>query len=382
MDSRRANEKTRAAHNQSACAARITGGYVGQRIIDCGTRTRPAIVARMTPPPYLLYLGDAHDDLAIKTARGLAFWRPQWCLGQLRGPDCKAWLDLPDMSVEAARAAGVNTMVVGTANAGGVMSAQTVRDIVAAMEAGLNIASGLHQRLDAHPQIVAAAARTGRVLFDARQFPHQLPVGNGKPRAGRRLLTVGTDCSVGKMYTTLALEKELRSRGIEADFRATGQTGILIAGGGVPIDALVADFISGGAEWVAPARDKSGWDLIEGQGSLFHPSFAGVSLGLLHGSQAHALVLCHAPPRPHMRGLPHYPVPDLKTCLATNLQLARLTQPEVVAVGVALNTSKLTPEAAAAACKAAEDALGLPCTDPVTQGVGRIVDNLLACFAN
>ncbi len=151
MDSRRANEKTRAAHNQSACATRITGGYVGQRIIDCGTRTPPAIVACMSPPsshdlsnspsptgwgpPYLLYLGDAHDDLAIKTARGLAYWRPQWCLGQLRGPDCQAWLDLPDMTLDAARAAGANTMVVGTANAGGVMSPRTVRDIVAAIEA-------------------------------------------------------------------------------------------------------------------------------------------------------------------------------------------------------------------------------------------------------
>jgi uncharacterized NAD-dependent epimerase/dehydratase family protein len=332
-------------------------------------------------PPYLLYLGDAHDDLAIKTARGLAYWRPQWCLGQLRGPECKAWLDLPDLTLEAARSAGANTMVVGTANAGGVMSPRTVRDIVAAIESGLNIASGLHQRLDAHPEIVAAAARRERVLFDARRFPHHLSVGNGKPRAGRRLLTVGTDCSVGKMYTTLALEKEMRSRGIDADFRATGQTGILIAGGGVPIDALVADFISGGAEWVAPARG-GGWDLIEGQGSLFHPSFAGVSLGLLHGSQADALVLCHAVPRPHMRGLPHYPVPDLKICLETNLQLARLTQPEVKAIGVALNTSKLTTAAAADACKAAEDALGLPCSDPVTQGVGRIVDNLLACFAS
>ncbi len=203
-------------------------------------------------PPYLLYLGDAHDDLAIKTARGLAYWRPQWCLGQLRGPDCQAWLDLPDMTLEAARSAGANTMVVGTANAGGVMSPRTVRDIVAAIEAGLNIASGLHQRLDAHPEIVAAATRCERVLFDARRFPHHLSVGNGKPRAGRRLLTVGTDCSVGKMYTTLALEKEMRSRGIEADFRATGQTGILIAGGGVPIDAVVADFISGGAEWARP----------------------------------------------------------------------------------------------------------------------------------
>jgi uncharacterized NAD-dependent epimerase/dehydratase family protein len=333
-------------------------------------------------PPYLLYLGDAPDDLAAKTARGLAFWRPEWCIAQYRGPECKSRLDLPDMTFAAARAAGANTMIVGTANAGGVMGPGAVRDIVAAIEAGLNIASGLHQRLTAHPAIVDAAARTGRVLFDARSFPHDIPVGNGRPRAGKRLLTVGTDCSVGKMYTTLALERELRRRGLPADFRATGQTGILIAGGGVPIDALVADFISGGAEWVSPARTDGGWDLIEGQGSLFHASFAGVSLGLLHGSQPDALVLCHEPQRAHMRGLPHYPLPDLKTCLETNLQLARLTQPKVVAVGVSLNTSRLSREAADSACKAAEDLLGLPCQDPVTMGVDRIVDKLLACFAS
>jgi len=333
-------------------------------------------------PPYLLYLGDAHDELAIKTARGLAFWRPQWCLGQFLGPNCRARLDLPELTFAAARAAGANTLVVGLANAGGVMSPQTVSDVVAAIEAGFNVASGLHQKLSAHPQILAAAERTGRVLFDARQFPHSIPVGNGKRRSGRRLLTVGTDCSVGKMYTTLALEREMRQRGIVADFRATGQTGILIAGAGVPIDALIADFISGGAEWVSPARTDGGWDLIEGQGSLFNPSFAGVSLGLLHGSQADALVLCHEPERPHIRGLPHYRVPDLKVCLEANLQSARLTQPDVIAVGIALNTSKLTRTVAIDTCKAAEDALGLPCQDPVTMGVGRIVDKLLACFAS
>jgi uncharacterized NAD-dependent epimerase/dehydratase family protein len=332
-------------------------------------------------PPYLLYLGDAPDDLSIKTARGLAFWRPQWCIGQFRGPDCKSSLDLPDLGLAAARAAGANTMVIGLANAGGVMAPQTVRDVVMAIESGLNVASGLHQRLDAHPAIAEAAARTGRVLFDARRFPYDIPVGKGLKRSGRRLLTIGTDCSVGKMYTTLAIEREMRQRGISADFRATGQTGILIAGAGVPIDALIADFISGGAEWVSPARDD-GWDLIEGQGSLFHPSFAGVSLGLLHGSQPDALVLCHEPERPHMRGLPHYAVPELKACLEANMASARLTQADVIPVGIALNTSKLTPDAAMRACEVAEEALGLPCQDPVTMGVGRIVDKLLSCFVS
>jgi len=346
------------------------------------TASREIPAAAAWGPPYLLYLGDAPDDLSIKTARGLAFWRPHWCIGQFRRPGCRPSLDLPELSFAAARAAGANTMVVGTANAGGVMGPQIVRDVVAAIDAGLNIASGLHERLTAHPTIVEAAARTGRTLFDARSFPHDIPVGKGLRRSGRRLLTVGTDCSVGKMYTTLALERELHRRGVPADFRATGQTGILIAGAGVPIDALVADFIAGGAEWVSPAREDGGWDLIEGQGSLFHPSFAGVSLGLLHGAQPDALVLCHEPERPHMRGLPHYQLPALKLCLETNLQLARLTQPHVVAVGVSLNTSKLTSKAAADACKAAEDTLGLPCQDPVTMGVERITENLLSCFAS
>ncbi|MFC3716491.1 N-acetyltransferase DgcN [Luteimonas soli] len=342
----------------------------------------PAPPASRWPPPYLLYLGNARDHLAAKTARGLAHWRPQWCVGQFRGSDCKTTLGLPDLDFEQAVAAGANTMIVGVANAGGVMDDEAVQHVVAALDAGMNIASGLHQRLASYPDIVAAARRNGRFLFDARQ-PPPLAVGNGRCRAGRRLLAVGTDCSVGKMYATLALERELQSRGVRADFRATGQTGIFIAGAGVPIDAVVADFISGAAEWISPARDDGGWDLVEGQGSLFHPSYAGVSLGLLHGAQPDALVLCHEPGRAHMRGLPHYPVPDLATCLEANLQAARLTSSDVIAVGVAVNTSNLGgADAAARACAEIEDALGLPCEDPVTMGMARIADRLQSCFAS
>lgn len=332
--------------------------------------------------PYLLYLGDAPDELSIKTARGLAYWRPETCLGQFRGPECQSALDLPDMTFAEAKAAGANTLIVGIANAGGVMGPRMISDIVSAIEAGLNVASGLHRRLGAHPEIAAAAAKHGCTLFDARYFSETIAVGNGKPRAGRRLLTVGTDCSTGKMYTTLAIEREMQARGMAADFRATGQTGILIAGAGIPIDALVADFISGGAEWLTPGRDDGGWDLIEGQGSLFHPSYAGVSTGLLHGAQADALVLCHEPYRPHMRGLPHYPVPELKACLEANLRVAALTQPAVKTVGVALNTSKLSAEDSAALCRQIEEEMGLPCQDPVKMGVARIVDHLVSCFAN
>lgn len=333
-------------------------------------------------PPYLLYLGSAADDLAIKTARGVAYWRPEWCMGQFRRPGCKPTLGLPEIGIAEARAMGADTMMIGTANAGGVMAPEMVADIIAALDAGLNVVAGLHQKLGEHADIRAAAQRNGRVLFDARTPPAGIPVGTGQPRAGRRLLTVGTDCSVGKMYTTLALERAMRRRGCRADFRATGQTGIFIAGAGVPIDAVVADFISGGAEWISPARGDDGWDLIEGQGSLFHPSYAGVSLGLLHGSQPDALVLCHEPTRQHMRGLPGYPLPALEACLQANLVAARLTHPEVIAVGVALNTSGMPAGEAEAACRQVGERLGLPCQDPVSMGVEAIVDHLLACFAN
>lgn len=331
-------------------------------------------------PPYLLYLGNAPDDLAAKTARGIAHWRPQLCLAQLSGPDCRTSIGLPEMDIATAAAEGARTLIVGVANAGGVMDQATVDTVIAALEAGLDVASGLHAHLADHPLIAATAARLGRVLFDAR-VPPATPVGNGRQRAGKRLLAVGTDCSVGKMYTTLALETAMQARGIKADFRATGQTGIFIAGGGVPIDAVVADFISGGIEHLSPARDDGGWDLIEGQGSLFHPSFAGVSLGLLHGAQADALVMCHEPTRSHMRGLPHYPVPDLAACMDANLAAARLTNPAARFVGIALNTAALDDAQAAGLCAELEARFGLPCQDPVRMGCEAIIDRLQADFA-
>ncbi len=332
-------------------------------------------------PPYLLYLGRAVDDLAIKTARGLAYWRPECCLGQYRSPGCKPTLGLPDMSIAQAAGKGADTMVIGVANAGGVMAPEIIADTITALEAGLNVAAGLHQRLRDCPDIVAAARHNDRALFDARDSAPGISVGTGRLRPGRRLLTVGTDCSVGKMYTALAIERAVRQRGHAADFRATGQTGILIAGGGAPIDAVIADFISGAAEWVSPARSDDGWDIIEGQGSLFHPSYAGVSLGLLHGSQPDALVLCHEPTRQHMRGLSGRPLPELKRCLQANLDAARLTSPAVKAAGVALDTSRMAPADALAVCRQVGEALDLPCQDPVMMGVDAIVDNLLADVA-
>ncbi|MEX1147268.1 MAG: DUF1611 domain-containing protein, partial [Sphingomonadales bacterium] len=233
--------------------------------------------------PYLLFLGDAPDELAAKTAIGVLHWRPEKCMGQFRLPGCAADLGLTDMTIAEAAAAGVRTLVIGVANAGGRIPDHWTRSIVEALDAGLDVASGLHRRLDAIPAIADAAARNGRALMDVRHPSGDLAVGTGKRRTGKRLLAVGTDCSVGKMFASLAIEAEMKARGIAVDFRATGQTGILIAGSGISVDAVVADFISGASESLSPDNDPDHWDIVEGQGSLFHPSFAGVSLGLLHG---------------------------------------------------------------------------------------------------
>ncbi|WP_404334823.1 N-acetyltransferase DgcN [Sphingomonas sp. MMS12-HWE2-04] len=331
----------------------------------------------MIPAPFLLYLGHSTDFIGIKTSRGLAAFRPDDCVGEFRHDDCPLTLGLPRMTIAQGAAAGAKTLVLGIANSGGTLGRDLVDDAVAGLGAGMHIAAGLHHRLRDEPQLAALAKAKGLQLFDVRDPPADLRVGTGYARAGHRLLTVGTDCSVGKMYATLALTQGLRRRGIVADFRATGQTGILIAGGGIPIDAVVADFISGGIEQLAPERNDDGWDLIEGQGSLFHPSFAGVSTGLLHGAQPEALVLCHDPARTHMRGIPGRALPDLEECLSANLHVARLTSPAVRAVGVCLNTSSLDADAARALCARFEDRLGLPCTDPMAFGVEPILDELL-----
>lgn len=332
----------------------------------------------MIPAPYLLYIGNETDTLSVKTSRGLAYWRPEACLGQYRSNTNAVSLGLPDLTFAEAVRRGARTLVLGIANAGGVMSPLLVSDAVAALQAGLNLASGLHARLRDQPAIRAAADEHHRELFDVREPPAGLPIGTGNRRPGRRLLTVGTDCSVGKMYTTLAIERRMRELGVAADFRATGQTGILIAGAGVPVDAVVADFISGSVEQLAPGRHTRGWDLIEGQGSLFHPSFAGVSLGLLHGAQPDVIVLCHEPGREHMRGLPGRKLPPLDVCLQANLEAARLTSPDVVCAGVAMNTASLSAADARRVCSDVSQSLELPCSDPVRDGVNQIVDRVLS----
>jgi uncharacterized NAD-dependent epimerase/dehydratase family protein len=329
--------------------------------------------------PYLLFLGDVPDQLAAKTAQGIVDWRPDWCVGQLRLDGCKADCGLPDLTIAEARSRGARTMIVGVANAGGVLPRHWTREIVGALAGGLDVATGLHTRLASVPEIAEAADKHRRQLFDVRHSAMNFATGKGIKRPGRRLLTVGTDCSVGKKYTALALEREMTARGFKADFRATGQTGIFISGRGVAIDAVVADFISGAAEWLTPSNDPGHWDVVEGQGSLFHPSFAGVTLGLLHGSQPDAFVVCHEPTRRKMRGVEH-PLPGIQDVIDATIRAGRLTNQAIQCIGIALNTEALDEAAARDLLAITGRAHRLPCVDPMRTGVAPLVDALAERF--
>ncbi len=326
--------------------------------------------------PYLLFLGDARDALAAKTGQGIVDWRPDAVSGQMRLSGCGADLGVPELTISAAARAGAKTFVIGAVNPGGVLPEAWRAHVVEALEAGLDIASGMHARLADVRGIAETAGRLGRRLFDVRHPSGTFQTASGRKRRGKRLLTVGTDCSVGKKYTALAIERELLRRGADADYRATGQTGILISGGGIAIDAVVSDFAAGAAEALSPDADSGHWDVVEGQGSLFHPSFAGVSLALLHGTQPDAFVVCHEPTRRTMRNV-DTPVARIEDVIAETATLGRLTNPDVRCAGVALDTSALSKPDALRVIDEAAHRLELPACDPVRQGVGVIVDALL-----
>ena len=326
--------------------------------------------------PYLLLVGDVENPTNAKTAFGLRDWTPEACIGQLRFNEKAVDLGLPEMSPEQARAAGAQTLVIGIAPPGGQLSESWHRTLLTALQAGLDIAAGLHQRINDIPEIAACAVKLGRLIHDVRHSNTMFTVGTGLRRPGRRLLTVGTDCALGKKYTALALAKAMTARGLKADFRATGQTGILISGSGVAVDAVVADFISGAAESLSPGNTPDHWDIIEGQGSLFHPAYASVTLGLLHGSQPDALVLCHDPTRTSLNGFPHVPVRTLEEAMLPYLSAARLTNPSVHFVGISLNTSAMNEPEALDLLNRTSQSFGLPCVDPIRTGVNQIVDAL------
>jgi uncharacterized NAD-dependent epimerase/dehydratase family protein len=332
------------------------------------------------PSPYLLFLGDATEPGYAKTALGLRDWAGERCVGEWSTDAATVTTGLPRLSPKEAKLRGARGLVIGVASIGGAIAASWIPHLVEALEAGLDVVSGMHHRLGDVAQLAAAAERCGRRLIDVRVPPPNIPIATGRKRSGKRLLTVGTDCALGKKYTALALAKAFSARGLDADFRATGQTGILIAGGGMPMDAVVADFEAGAAEMLSPDAAPAHWDVIEGQGSLFHPAYAGVSLGLLHGSQPDVIVVCHEAGRGEVMGYPGYALPSIEETIDLNLHLGRRTNAAIRCAGISVNTSKWD-ESAAREFLARESArLGLPVADPIRGGAEfeKLVDACLA----
>jgi len=327
--------------------------------------------------PYLLFIGDAVDPLSIKMARGAADWCPERCVGEFTLPGCSVTTGLKNSNIAVAAKLGAKSFVLGFANSGGNLDPKWVPAILEALDAGMDIISGLHDRLAGIEAIASKAKLLNRQLIDIRHPTDKFRTGTGSKRSGKRILTVGTDCSVGKMYTSLSLKAAMDNRNISSTFRATGQCGILISGGGVAIDCVVSDFISGAVESLSPDNTAQHWDIIEGQGSLSHPAFAGVSLGLLHGAQADALVVCHAFGREHMRGLPNYAIPSIEQTIELNRAAGKLTNPNVRVVGVSVNSSALQEHEALQQCAELSDYLGLPVVDPFRHDINPLLDNFL-----
>ena len=332
----------------------------------------------MIKTPYLLFLGNAPDQLAAKVAIGIKDWRPENAVAQFRMAGCGADLGIQDMTLAEAKAVGAKTLVIGVANRGGIISDAWKVVLKEALAMGYDLASGLHNLLRDEADLVETAAAHGCRLHDVRVPSVQYPIANGKKRSGKRCLTVGTDCSVGKMYTAMAMDAEMRKRGLKSTFRATGQTGILITGGGVPLDAVIADFMAGSVEYLTPDNDSDHWDHIEGQGSLFHVSYSGVTMALVHGGQPDALILGHEPTRTHMRGLPEYQQPSLEELRDVALTLARVGNPACEVVGISVNTQHMSDTEAIAYLTQVEARMSLPTVDPIRIGAGPLVDALAA----
>lgn len=328
-------------------------------------------------PPYALFLGGVTNPLDAKTAYGLAQWRAEDCLGQIRLPTCKVDLGIDDLSLAEAKARGVRSIIIGVAPTGGQLPIEWQAELLRAVGMGFDIASGLHQRLNSLEEFTQAAELNNTLLIDVRNAPQtSYAVASGKKRNGKRLLTVGTDCCVGKKYTALALHKALVINGVKATFRASGQTGILISGAGIPIDTIVSDFISGAAEALSPENSEDHWDVIEGQGSLYHPGYAAVTLGLLHGSQADALVLCHEHGRETIDEYPDYPIANIDEYLQQYLSLAQLTNKNAQWAGISLNTSALSSEERLTVISEYENRFQLPCIDPLVSDLSKITSRL------
>ncbi len=285
----------------------------------------------------------------------------------------------PDLPVLArvTDAPTADALYVGVAPVGGGLPSGMRAQLTAALRSGMDVVSGLHERLAADAELARIAAESGARMIDVRalQPPPTVASAAARHTRARRVLTVGTDCNVGKMVTALELSIAARRRGLDARFLATGQTGMMVAGDGVPIDAVVSDFAAGAIEGLVLRHADADVQFIEGQGSLGHPGFSGVTLSLLHGACPDALILVHHAGRTHYRAEPHHPLPAVGTLIDAYERVAALVHPTRV-VGVALNAHGCAPAAAEAAQAELRTALRLPVVDPLADGCDALLDAL------
>lgn len=284
-------------------------------------------------------------------------------------------------SIEDALAHKPDALILGTAWTGGHLPEAWRKDIITALENGLDVVNGLHDFLANDDQISAVAKQHKKLLLDVRRPPDNIPVASGLARHVKAftVLTIGTDCNAGKMTTSLELWKEAKQRGVRAEFVATGQTGIMVAGGsGIAIDRVIGDFMAGAAEqMVLAAAEDHDLIIVEGQGSLAHPGFSGVTLALMHGSAPHAMILCHKATNRYICELKDYPVPNLPQIIKVSETMTEFVRPAKV-IGIAMNTVGLDEDQARQAIARASDETGLPCNDPVRFGAKNLVDAIIA----
>jgi uncharacterized NAD-dependent epimerase/dehydratase family protein len=332
----------------------------------------------------LLILAEGHsaDPHFGKTARGVIRYRPEQVVALLDSERAgELQQDVPIVgSVEDALRFEPTTALVGVATQGGRFPPAWRELLKNAIASGLDLESGLHEFISDDPELVELARRHGVELRDLRRPPAGLnvPTGENLTHPAKVVLTVGSDCAIGKMTVSLELDAEARRRGVASEFVPTGQTGIAIAGWGISVDAVVADFIAGAAERLVLEGVARGGELlwVEGQGSLLHPAYSGVTLGLVHGSAPHAFVLCHKAGQTVVDDDERFPLPPLRELVELHERLALLPRPARVAA-IALNTRELDEAAAREAIAAAEAETGLPADDPVRFGAGRITSSVL-----
>ncbi|MCA9249821.1 MAG: DUF1611 domain-containing protein [Phycisphaerales bacterium] len=339
-------------------------------------------------PRRICILTDGHlDTFTAKTALGLLRYCPDEVVAVLDRQHVGESLfdlvgtgkDIPIIgSIDAAKQLSANQLLMGVALPGGQLPVAWREFLEEGLQSGMDIVSGMHARLNHDERFAQLAKENGRTLYDVRNPGPPPPVGSGKAAftKAKRILTVGSDCNVGKRVTALEITRELKSRDVNVEFLATGQTGIMISGSGVPADAVISDFLTGYIERGVLERGDADYVLVEGQGSILNPAFSPVTLGLIHGAMPDAMIICHHPPRKNMRAT-EYPVAGLRELIDLHEAITKPLYPSKV-IAVALNCFGMDPQAADDAVRATQELTGLPAIDPIRMGASGFADLILA----